>query len=43
MPDNWDWNKYKLRLDLLEKKKKVQLKSLLKLKNRLLLKEKATE
>ena len=42
MPDNWDWNKYKLRLNLLEKKKKVQLKNLLKLKIELLLKEKAT-
>ena len=32
MPDNWDWNKYKLRLDLLEKKKKGTIKKFVKIK-----------
>ena len=32
MPDNWDWNKYKLRLKLLEKKKKGTIKKFVKIK-----------
>lgn len=32
MPDNWDWNKYKLRLNLLEKKKKGTIKKFVKIK-----------
>ena len=32
MPNNWDWNKYKLRLDLLEKKKKGTIKKFVKIK-----------
>ena len=32
MPDNWDWNKYKLRLNLIEKKKKGTIKKFVKIK-----------
>ena len=32
IPDNWDWNKYKLRLNLLEKKKKGTIKKFVKIK-----------
>ena len=32
MPSNWDWNKYKLRLNLLEKKKKGKIKKFVKIK-----------
>jgi len=32
MPDNWDWNNYKLRLKLLEKKKKGTIKKFVKIK-----------
>ena len=32
LPDNWDWNKYKLRLNLIEKKKKGTIKKFVKIK-----------
>ena len=32
LPDNWDWNKYKLRLNLIEKKKKETIKKFVKIK-----------
>ncbi len=32
LPDNWDWNKYELRLNLLEKKKKETIKKFVKIK-----------
>ena len=32
MPDNWDWKKYKLRLNLSEKKKKGKIKKYVKIK-----------